>query len=126
MEPSRGGLTVRDASEQLTDPVAGRPDTEVVVPAPVPPDEALPPGEEPALYAALRELPVNITVGELEVCAIVTRIGVASAPIDSRCVTASEFARAGIATPPADGLRPFVYAWRPDGTIELEGLTSTP
>ncbi len=52
----RGELTVRDASEQLLG--------EVVVPAPVPPNAALPPGEEPALYAALRELPVNITVGE--------------------------------------------------------------
>lgn len=60
----RGELTVRDASEQLIDPVAGRPDTEVVVPAPVPPDEALPPGEEPALYAALRELPANATIAE--------------------------------------------------------------
>ncbi|MGY6498606.1 MAG: hypothetical protein ACXIUP_10310, partial [Microcella sp.] len=52
----RGELTARDASEQLLG--------EVVVPAPVPPNAALPPGEEPALYAALRELPVNITVGE--------------------------------------------------------------
>ncbi|MGY6496903.1 MAG: hypothetical protein ACXIUP_01625, partial [Microcella sp.] len=75
------------------------------------------------LIGAVRRSPTP--GGELEVCAIATRIGVASAPIDSRCVTASEFARAGIATPPADGLRPFVYAWRPDGTIELEGLTST-
>lgn len=59
------------------------------------------------LIGAVRRSPTP--GGELEVCAIATRIGVASAPIDSRCVTASDFAATGLATPPADGLRPFVY-----------------